>query len=261
MAVMINGSALTADPYANPQVICNGDSTQLFSLANGGTGVFNYTWTSDPPGFTSSLANPVVNPGTGTIYFVDVTDGFNSASGSVGVTVNQNPIVNLGNDTTVCVFDTITIDAGDQGANYIWSNGSTERTISVGATGIGFDSKQISVTVISSEGCETVAYLNVAFDFTACTGIDDDLWSDGLSIYPNPGNGLLNIEYKGGHGILEVSVIDGQGRFILKNHKLVVNEAGMLVALDLRNNPEGIYLIRVEMEGEVQKALKYILNK
>ena len=167
MAVMINGSALTAAPYAAPATICNGDSAQLFALANGGTGVFNYSWTSDPPGFVSDIADPLVNPNINTIYYLNVTDGFNFTSASVGVTVNQNPAVNLGSDTVVCVFDTITIDAGGQGVSYIWSNGSTERTVSVGSTGIGFESRQLSVAVTSAEGCVTVAQRNVAFDFAA----------------------------------------------------------------------------------------------
>ena len=212
VAVIISGSALNVNPVAQPATICSGDSTRLFTLAGGGTGSFTYSWTSDPPGFTSSLPDPVVMPEVNTVFNVMVSDGFNSANGSVGVTVNPNPAGYLGSDTTVCVFDTITIDAGNQGASYMWSNGSVERMISVGSTGIGYENSSDSNGYFSGRMCMSTGQRSITFDFIACTGIADQEQQTGMKIYPNPGNGLLYIENKTDKAYYYLSVIDGFGR-------------------------------------------------
>ncbi len=156
VTVTITGNALNANPMAQPDTICSGESVQLFALAGGGSGVYEYEWTSVPAGFTSTEANPVAEPAVNTIYTVYISDNYNDVTGSTAVTVRLTPAIVLGPDATVCVFDTITLDAGNPGSSYIWSNGSTERIIHVATTGIGFDFKTISVTVTSQEGC--VAY-------------------------------------------------------------------------------------------------------
>lgn len=261
VAVMISGSALSLNPSAQPNMICSGDSTRLFSLAGGGTGIYTYSWTSDPPGFISSLPDPFVEPDVSTVYTVLVSDGYNMISGSAGVTVHPKPFVDLGSDTIVCVFDTITIDAGNEGSSYIWSNGSTERTITLGSTGIGFESKMISVTVTSPGGCMSTSQRFVTFDFIACSGIDDIDAEAGLRIYPNPGNGLVYIEKTGKNDFSLLSVVDWLGRDIVKDRKIIFSESNNLFIVDLTSQPEGIYLIRLEGKSFSPISTKYILHK
>jgi hypothetical protein len=261
VAVIISGSALSVNPSVQQGTICSGDTTRLFALTGGGTGIYTYSWTSDPSGFTSSEADPLVNPTVCTVYTLFVSDGFNSASGSVGVTVNPRPVVYLGSDTTVCVFDTITIDAGNEGASYIWHNGSTSRMISVGTTGIGYESKSINVTVTSPEGCTATGHRTVYFDFTACTGIGDIDKNAGLSIYPNPGSGLLYIEKTGDYGTVFFFATDFSGRNIVKNREITFSESNNKFILDLRSYPEGIYLLRFTGNNLIPVTTKYILTK
>jgi hypothetical protein len=59
---------------ATPSSICLGASTQLLAIPNIGTPPFSYSWTSNPAGFGSSLANPVASPIVNTWYIVTVTD-------------------------------------------------------------------------------------------------------------------------------------------------------------------------------------------
>jgi hypothetical protein len=261
ITVIISGNALSVNPSAEPNTICSGDSAQIFALAGGGAGIYTYAWTSDPPGFISSAPNPVVEPVVSTVYSVIISDGYNYASGSVGVTVNPSPYVVLGPDTTVCVFDTITIDAGNEGSEYVWSNGSVERTISLGSTGIGFDIKTLTVTVTSPEGCKATGQRTIAFDFTACTGTDDYLTEAGLRIYPNPGNGLLHIETTGESEIFLLSVIDFLGKNIVKSRKFNFSGLNKEYILDLKPYPAGIYLIRIEGASLSPVSVKYILSK
>jgi hypothetical protein len=259
VAVMISGSALSATPLAQPSTICAGDSTQLFSLACGGTGVFSYSWTSDPPGFNSSTCDPVISPIVNTVYHVQVSDGYNSTSGTVGVTVNPTPTVMLGGDTTVCVFDTLTIDAGNPGASYIWSNGSTERTISVGSTGIGYENKTITVTVMSPEGCITTAQRSVSFDFVACSGVNDLSSGAGIRIFPNPGEGMVTVENSGKPGVYYLTVLNSQGISILNQLRINFTSFKNYYKLNLSTCQSGIYLIKV-IGADFQEAdFKYIL--
>jgi hypothetical protein len=261
VAVMISGSALSLNPSAQPNTICSGDSTRLFSLAGGGTGFYTYSWTSDPPGFSSSLPDPFVEPVMSTVYTVLVSDGYNMISGSAGVTVHPKPFVDLGSDTIVCVFDTITIDAGNDGSSYIWSNGSTARTITLGSTGIGFESKIVSVIVTSPGGCISTSQRSVTFDFIACSGIDESDAEAGLRIYPNPGNGLVYIEKTGKNDFSLLSVVDWLGRDVFKDRKIIFSESNNLFILDLTSQPEGIYLIRLESTSLSPISTKYILHK
>lgn len=92
ITVFVSGSPISAAPTAVPSSICFSESTTLSANASGGSGTYTYSWTSVPPGFTSTAANPVVSPAVTTVYTVTVDDGFNSASAPVTVTVHPLPV-------------------------------------------------------------------------------------------------------------------------------------------------------------------------
>ncbi len=260
VAVIISGSALGVSPMASPDNVCAGGPVELHALAGGGTGLYTYSWASDPAGFTSSEPDPVVMPEMNTTYTVLVSDGFNSATGSVTVTVNPNPVVFLGNDTVVCVFDTITVDAGNPGASYYWYNGSTERMISIATTGIGYDSKTVSVTVTSAVGCVTTAQRVVAFDFVACSGIGDDMLQPQLQIFPNPGDGLILLKNTGEAGHYSFSVLNSHGKVLIDNKEISFFEGANHQVLDLRSNPPGLYMLKFQSPDDRLFIVKYILK-
>ena len=78
---------LVVEASAFPLEICTGDSSHLDVEASGGTRSYIYAWTSDPPGFTSSVKDPWVYPLEHTTYYVEVTSGDIHESDSVDVTV------------------------------------------------------------------------------------------------------------------------------------------------------------------------------
>ncbi len=49
--------------------------------------------------------------------------------------MNPTPVVALGNDTAICSGNSVTLNAGNAGASYLWSNGATTQTITVNAGG------------------------------------------------------------------------------------------------------------------------------
>jgi hypothetical protein len=86
LSVSIN-DPLTVAPAAQPETIVEGETVQLFANAAGGTGNYTYSWSSNPSGFNSSLANPTVSPMQTTTYFLQVNDGIETAGGQALVTV------------------------------------------------------------------------------------------------------------------------------------------------------------------------------
>ncbi|MCX6271697.1 MAG: T9SS type A sorting domain-containing protein [Bacteroidetes bacterium] len=85
MLTVSQTSLLISHIYADPDTICQSQSTTLYVLATGGSGMYTYTWTSDPAGFTSTLQNPAVSPTQTTHYFCTVNDGINTLTASCWV--------------------------------------------------------------------------------------------------------------------------------------------------------------------------------
>ena len=96
MIVSLSGGPLSVVATATPGVICNDGSTSiLLATPSGGSGTYTFSWTCLPPGspfWTSILPNPTVTPALTTLYTVVVNDGYNTASATVTVTVNQLPV-------------------------------------------------------------------------------------------------------------------------------------------------------------------------
>lgn len=89
--ISVTGGPLSVTATATPTSLCAGSTSQLNALASGGSSTFTYLWSSNPPGLSSSLQNPIVSPVVTTIYTITVNDGFNNVTSSVTVTVNPIP--------------------------------------------------------------------------------------------------------------------------------------------------------------------------
>jgi gliding motility-associated-like protein len=100
--------------------ICIGNNTTL-----GASGGINFAWTPTTGLSDSTIFNPVASPTTTTTYTVIVSDASGCVSSdSVKVIVNMLPVVNAGNDASVCVGASASLLV--TGANsYIWSPGTT----------------------------------------------------------------------------------------------------------------------------------------
>ena len=91
---------------------------------------------------------PKVGASANATYTLTVTDSQGcSASASQDVIVNQLPIVSLGNDTSICEGNLITLDAGIGFNSYTWSNGTNVQQTTINQQGI------YSVIVTNSVNC------------------------------------------------------------------------------------------------------------
>jgi uncharacterized protein (TIGR02145 family) len=87
VTVTVMGSPLSMTSSASPDTICIGQASQLLATASGGNGNYTYTWSSNPPGFSSGIPNPIVSPVISTTYSVQINDGFNTVNGNITVNV------------------------------------------------------------------------------------------------------------------------------------------------------------------------------
>lgn len=69
----------------NDTSICQGAQIQLGAPAVSG---YTYDWHSDPPGFTSIAANPMVSPSVDTRYYLTVSNGTATAIDSISIVVD-----------------------------------------------------------------------------------------------------------------------------------------------------------------------------
>jgi hypothetical protein len=127
--------------------LCYGASTTLHANAEGGSGNYTYSWTSDPEGFTSTEPDPIVTPLVTTTYFVELTDGAITVQDEITITVVNLPVINLGPDVSECEGGQAVLDAGPGFSTYFWSNGQTSQSIIATEPGIYW------VEVANDYGC------------------------------------------------------------------------------------------------------------
>ncbi len=232
--VQVTINALPAANLANAVAQCGGTVT----LNAGNTGMA-YLWNTGATTQTISAA-------TSGQYFVKVT---NPATGctmndTIQVTINQNPIVNLGNDTTICASCTITLNAGTGFNSYLWSNGATTSSITV-ATGGTY-----SVTVTDANGCTTTDVIVIG----KVNGIMDETASKRmLQVYPNPFQTETYIDL---HLIenanVKMEIFDVTGRKIetLTDRKLSAGKHNFTFRKD-GPNAQGVYFLHLTVDNKV----------
>ena len=256
--VAVTGSPLACNPVAGPSILCRGERTQLHAMVGGGSGNYTHSWTSTPPGFTSNVAEPEVIPEETTSYMLSVSDGFNMASGLVSVQVKPVPLIlNWPADTTACIYEKVTLDAGNPGSTFYWSNGATTQTIDVVTSGIGYDVQHYRVKVLNEYGCVDSADSKVSFSFSACTGIEEVLPGGSLSVYPNPGNGHLHFDVRIPGPALEISITTIVGETVLTDRIDFTGGDPLSRDYDLTNFPKGLYLVTIK-SNEFARTVKYI---
>lgn len=168
-----DSDSLQIQIIANPVVqagpdtaICSGENITL--QANGNAP--SYTWNN------GVIDNTPFNPSATQTYIVTYTSPQGcSASDSIVVVVNPNPIVNAGNDTTLCQNQALTL-SGNGANQYSWNNGIQngipfyQNTGSVTYTLVGTDANGCSGTDMVTVTVEASPIVNAGADTAFCIG-------------------------------------------------------------------------------------------
>jgi len=178
----------------------NGDL--IFTASNG----VSYDWATGTQGNTISTTSngldTIFNVTSGDLpIYVTVTDANGCiATESWSSILTAGPVVNLGNDTTICVGTTATLDAFSGLFSYSWNNGETASIISPSSAGeyivavtdfasgcAGFDTVNVSVFPESSLslGDDRQFCIGDTVILDAQPGFTSYTWSDGSTNQTN----------------------------------------------------------------------------
>lgn len=187
-------------------------------------------------------------------WVMDANACVNQEAKSMEVMVNELPMVNLGADSLVCMNHSIMLDAGIDGDVYAWSTGETTQTIMVDSMGMDASGeKNIYVMVTNSFDCSAEDEILVSFQ--DCSGIGE-LYVDGLSVYPNPSNGIFELSFeslKAQEIQLEVLSLNGQ---LVFQESLMLNQEMKNHMIDLSGQPAQAYLLVLKnKESQVVKRI------
>jgi len=211
--------------------ICEGDVLTL--NANAG---FSYLWNT---GATTQTID-VTESGT---YYVKIFNTTDTLSDTIQVTVNPAPVVILGNDITIVSGTSITLNAGNPGASYLWNTGAVSQLINVNTAGY------YSVIVTDSNGCHGTDTIKIT---VGAVGINDvHKENNGFTVTPNPAKNVLYInttDIKQLH--TKARLTDTYGRVVR-----TVTIESKSQPLSLSGLSPGIYILKPE-NGSALKIVK-----
>jgi hypothetical protein len=162
--------------------VCEGGS----HILDAGDGFKTYLWS------TGDTIQSITITQAGE-YWVQVENHFgNYSSDTLQLTLDPLPVVSLGNDTTLCYYHELYLDAGNPGSTYLWSTGETTRTIMMDTSGMVQGVKEIWVEVTTDKNCTSSDHLDI--NFIECTGIEEYNLMD-IAAFPNPSNDMTNFRF------------------------------------------------------------------
>lgn len=169
------------------------------------SGPVSYLWSNN-----DSTAR--IDVTTSNDYILTITNGVCTDSDTINVTFMDTDI-NLGNDTTICFNDTLSLDATFPNVTYLWQDGSTNPTYDVTVAGTYWCEITDSIgctysdTIIISEhnitqvdlGMDLMFVCDSASSFTISTNYTTGnfLWQDGSvnSTFTASNIGIYSVDY------------------------------------------------------------------
>lgn len=163
------------------QYTCFGDTTQFTLKDTVGVDSVLYDFGDPASGIrnSSKLFHPghvYTSPGNFQAQLIVYFSG-NSDTTTRSITIEALPAVDLGNDTTICLGQTITWDVSFANASYLWQDNSTNPLFTTSQGGIfwaaittqcGIDQDTVTVTIIQAPD------VNLGQEDTLCFG--DTVW-------------------------------------------------------------------------------------
>lgn len=207
--VLIGVNAAPAFSLGSDVTVCTG--TQVTFSGPGGQ--YDYLWSTADTTIT-------ITTGTGGNYELMVTDTVSGCyeSDTIALNVNPLPAVALGADSTICSVNAPVVLAGPSGNyTYMWSDASTNPTLSVNATGTYYVTVTDTATTCFSGDTIMVTInstpvVSIGGDSTQCggsimitapAGPFDYLWND------NTTNGSLTATATGVYSVIVTDSVTG----------------------------------------------------
>lgn len=231
---------------ADKDTVCAGTTITLTS-----GGATSYAW-------DNAVIDGVAFAAADTTYIVTGTDAngcMNTAS--VMIVVNSLPTVTLTSFTApVCLQASAMILTGGSPTGGIYSGtGVAAGSFDPSVAGVG--SFPITYTLTDTNSCTNSASSSISVQ--DCTGIEENLSSSEVSVYPNPTLGSFNIFIDNvNFDELYISIFDIQGKEVFTSEDKNVSGA-YNKQINLEDISKGVYYIKLSTGSEV-KVQKLIIQ-
>ncbi|MDX2002693.1 MAG: T9SS type A sorting domain-containing protein [Chitinophagales bacterium] len=221
------------NPLPRPKAGSDGNRCwdELDSLnANDGSGYVAYLW--QPGGSTS----PIILPSSSGQYIVTVTDT-NGCKGSD--TVNYVILPKPDTTTFIQLGDTL-VSSWDTASEYQWFlngdtiSGATSQSLVITESG------NYSVIVTDGNGCSSIS----EEIFATYVGLDEINLASGLSVYPNPSQGVIHISKQGIAENMEVTLYNAVGAIIYNGQVELGN--GQIATINVNEVASGVYVLKIK---------------
>jgi hypothetical protein len=223
---------ITAQPQAQT-FLCAGNALALAVTADNTSG---YQWYKSGVG--------AINGANSNTYTIPATDLTNTGDYTVVVTNTCGDVASNTASVTVNALPVPTItQAGAQlstqnFSGYQWQLGGSDIATATSQTFTATQTGSYTVYVTDGNGCTaTSAAVQVTI-----SGIDD-VWAQGISLYPNPAGNVLNITL-GNTVDVTMATYSADGKLIE-----TLTPATNFVTLDVSRYAQGVYILQVNKNG------------
>ena len=140
--------------------------------------------------------------------------------------------------------ESVILDAGPDFISYLWSEGSTEQTLTLSGSDLGAGSFEYSVSVEDINTCENsdTVIINVEAGVSVA-----GVTSSETIIYPNPTTGIVTLDMNKSNNVSDIKITDEFGRLI-KHIKINDNP---YLEIDLSEQAKGFYFIHIQTEKRI----------
>jgi PKD repeat protein len=248
ISVASGGACPPPTGVAPSNVVCTG--LDVAFVSGSGTSQLEYGPAGFTPG-TGTIVNPATSPynitgltpGTAyDVYVSDICGGIPGPAATVlNVTTATGPLPSAAFTYTVtstgATFDG---SASTGGSTYTWDFGNSTTGTGVNPSAAFAANGNYTVTLIVGNACGNDTLTQSVF---INIGLDDLQLSNSFKAWPNPTQGLLNVEFALGTGNATLEVMDLTGRVLMTEQ--FTAQGLTKKELNLANYAKGVYLVRV----------------
>jgi carbamoylphosphate synthase small subunit len=248
--VTVSVSSVTADAGSDVSIE---SGSQITLTASGGE---SYQWSTGET--TSSIT---VSPAQTTVYEVTVSNAMGCESTDqvqVSVTSTNSPvdsvIAEAGDDVEICLGDRVTLTASG-GESYQWSTGATTSSITVRPL------RTTKYDVLKRSHGKIIEKSYVVHIENCDKSIDRPSDFLAIELYPNPTEGIININVKSSRSErLKLQIVNLNGNLIYSNTFDLNRFNSFPMKFDLSTYSKGLYFLKI-IQSNTIKTKKILLIK
>ena len=184
----------------------------------------------------------------------DANTCFNDVITELNVIAYEAPQVYIGDDVSICMNHVITLDAGNEGASYLWSTGEVTQSIIADSTGLDANNDKLVSVIVSNDYCSTEDEILISFQ--DCSGIDELFSLNEVKIYPNPNKGHFDISLQSNkQQDIQVEILNMLGAVIYQEN-ILLEKGNLIHSIDISDFSAQTYLLLIKTdEGQIVQRL------